>query len=225
MKKIILIIFIIFLSGCSIEKNKDTIENILEDTNTEDIDEKETYVDDNPIKLGLFLYDNNYYNKEVIEDTYFTSFISGADLGSFEVFLTDAKVINGNNFKNTWDRYYNSYTEDLSSYKIGFNIKFILSDGTNFNGNFLEPNIYRFGEYFYVYLYDDIHQDDGVIYSHLEKMEEDTLITSIKLYAVDGIDRVENIILTAFSYNDEDDFDADGNYRGNSRYTIRLKRK
>ena len=62
MKKIILIIFIIFLSGCSIEKNKDTIENILEDTNTEDIDEKETYVDDNPIKLGLFLYDNNYYN-------------------------------------------------------------------------------------------------------------------------------------------------------------------
>lgn len=225
MKKIMLIIFVIFLSGCSLKESDDINEIIEEDSTKKEIEEKEAYVDDNPIKLGLFLYDNNYYNKEVIEDTYFTSFVSGVDLGSFEVFLTGDKVINGNSFKDTWNRYYNSYDEGLSDYKIGFNIKFILSDGTNFNGNFLEPDIYRFGEYFYVYLYDDIHQNDGVIYSHLEKMEEDTLITSIKLYAVDGIDKVENIILTAFSYNGEDDFDADGNYRGNSRYTIRLKRK
>ena len=50
-------------------------------------------------------------------------------------------------------------------------------------------------------------------------------MTSIKLYAVDGIDDVKDIILTAFTYDDEDDFDDNGNYRGSSSYTIEIKRK
>ena len=49
-------------------------------------------------------------------------------------------------------------------------------------------------------------------------------MTSVKLYAVDVIDEVESITLTAFTY-DEDDFDKDNNYRGNSKYTINIKRK
>ena len=55
-------------------------------------------------------------------------------------------------------------------------------------------------------------------------MNSDTLITSVKLYATDGIERVENIILTVFTYDDENDFDQNGDYRGNSRYTIRIKK-
>ena len=51
------------------------------------------------------------------------------------------------------------------------------------------------------------------------------MITSIKLYAVDGIDKVEDIVLTAFTYDSEDDFDVSGNYRGNSKYSINIKRK
>ena len=42
--------------------------------------------------------------------------------------------------------------------------------------------------------------------------------------AVDEIDEVESITLTAFTY-DEDDFDKENNYRGNSKYTINIKRK
>ena len=223
MKKIVLIIFVLFLSACTKEKENITVN---EKINTEEESNvlEERYVDDNPIKLGLFLYDNNYNNEEVLVDAYYTEFISGVDIGSFEVFYTDEKTINGSSFKDTWNKYYNNYT-GIENYKIGYNIKFILSDGTNFNGNFLEPDIYRFGDYFYVYLYDDIHQDDGVIYSHLENTNEDTLITSIKIYAVDGIDNVENIILSVFTYDSDDDFDSDGNYIGNSRYAIRIKRK
>ena len=170
------------------------------------------------------MYDNNYNNKRALKDTYYTNFISGVDIGSFEVFLTAEEYIDGINFKDAWNKYYSEY-DDNGNYKVGFNIKFILSDGTNFNGNFLEPDIYKFSEYFYVYLYDDINQKDGVVYSHLEKMEDNTMLTSIKIYAVDGINEVENFILSVFTYDDEKDFDEEGNYIGNSITAIRIKRK
>lgn len=225
MKKILLLVIILLISGCSPTKEENKVvedNNIIETIpNEEKIEE---YHDDNPIKLGLFLYDNNYNNKKRLEDTYYTNFINGTDIGSFEVFLTDDEVINGTNFKNTWNKYYDTY-ENIDNYKIGFNIKFILSDGTNYSSNFLEPDIYKYGKYFYVYLYDDINVEDGAFYSHIESMNDDTLLTSIKLYAVDGIDEVENIILSAFTYDSEDDFDEEANYVGNSIYVIRIKRK
>lgn len=223
MKKII-ILSLLLLTGCSIMNNST---NKVEETPVKDRKEKEedtiTYVDDNPIKLGLFLYNNNYHNKEVIKDAYYTDFINGTDIGSFEVFLTSDEIIDGNRFKDTWNKYYNMY-DNIDNYKIGFNIKFMLNNGTSYEGNILEPDIYKFSKYFYIYLYDDIHQVDGAFYSHLESMEDNTLITSIKLYAVSGIDEVESIILSAFTYDSEDDFDND-NYRGNSLYVIRIKRK
>lgn len=223
MKRIIVLLIVMILTGCTNE-TKENITEPIGEVLTEENYTKEEYIDDNPIKLGLFLYNNKYSDKKVLKDTYYTDFISGADIGSFEVFLTDDEVINGTNFKNTWYKYFNMY-DAIDNYKVGFNIKFILSDGTDFNSNFLEPDIYKFSEYFYVYLYDDINQEDGAVYSHLEKMEDNTLLTSIKIYAVDGIDEVENFILSVFTYNDEKDFDEEGNYRGSSITAIRIKRK
>lgn len=219
MKKIIFIIILLLITGCSLEtESKEVIEK------NKVIDKEEyKYVDNNPIKLGLFLYDNNYHNKSVIKDTYYTDFIPNTDIGSFEVFLTSDEVVEGSLFKDTWNKYYNMY-ENIDNYKIGFNIKFMLYDGTSYESNILEPDIFKYNDYFYIYLYDDIHQKDGAFYSHLEKIDDNTLLTSIKLYAVSGIDKVESIILNAFTY-DEDDFDENNNYRGNSLYVIRIKRK
>lgn len=90
-------------------------------------------------------------------------------------------------------------------------------------GNFLEPDIYRYGKYIYVYLYDDVNAPDG-IYSHLESMEDNTILSSVKIFATYDIDDVDYITLTAFTY-DDDDFDKDNNYRGKSKYTIDIKRK
>lgn len=220
-KKILLIGIIFFICGCSLftkeEKKKIT-------TNNDNVKIEDKYVDDNPIKLGIFLVDNNYHNKSVIDDDYYTDFVSGKDIASFEVFYTGDEVIDGTNFKNTWNNYYDKYT-DIDNYKIGYNIKFILNDGTSFDNTFLKPDIFYFAKYFYVYFYDDIHQKDGTMYSHLEEVNDNTLMTSVKLYAVDGIDDVKDIILTAFTYDDEDDFDDNGNYRGSSSYTIEIKRK
>lgn len=221
-KKVGLLFLILLLSACSV-KEKEIYENKEVDNNiNEEI--KEEYVDDNPIKLSLFLYDNNYHNKKRIEDTYYTNFTSGVDIGSFEVFLTDESTIDGINFKDTWNKYYNNYV-DITNYKIGYNIKFVLNDGTSYNSNYLEPDNYRYGEYFYTYLYDDIHQVDGAFYSHLENMEDNTLITSIKIYAVEGIDKVDYFVLSAFTYDGKEDFDEEGNYRGNSIYRVNIKRK
>lgn len=224
MKKYILLIIILLLSACTF--NEENIDDLKENNVQEEIvnNDEEVYMDNNKVKLSLFLYDNNYSNKERIEDTYYTDFISGKDIGSFEVFLTDDKIINGTNFKNTWNKYYNNY-ENINNHKIGFNIKFILNDGTNYSANYLEPDTYKFSDYFYTYLYDDVNVVDGTSYGHIENMTDDTLLTSIKIYAVGGIDKVENFILSAFTYDSEDDFDSEGNYRGNSIYTIRIKRK
>ena len=139
MKIIVLLGSVFFISGCTCENT-----NVIE------------YKDENNVKLGLFLYDNNYRNKKRIEDTYYTDFISGTDIGSFEVFLTDNGVIDGVNFKDTWYKYYNEY-EDISDIKIGYNIKFILEDGTNYEANYFEPDTYKFSDYFYTYLYDDVN--------------------------------------------------------------------
>ena len=62
MKRIILFILVLFLSGCSI-KDKDNAQTLEQEDKVE-IKEEEKYVDDNPIKLGIFLSDNNYSNKD-----------------------------------------------------------------------------------------------------------------------------------------------------------------
>lgn len=222
MKKILIVLCFFLLVGCSNTKEDKPL--IIKDNKENIIETKEEYHDDNPIKLGLFLYDGKYASKKVIKNEYYADFTNGKDIGSFEVFLTSDEEVSGSSFKDTWNKYYNMY-EDISNYKIGYNIKFMLDNGENYSSNFLEPDIFKYSPYFYVYLYDDIHVEDGKIYSHLEEVNDNTLITSIKLYAVDNIDRVESIILSAFTYDSENDFDEDGNYRGNSLYVIRIKRK
>ena len=55
-------------------------------------------------------------------------------------------------------------------------------------------------------------------------MEDNTILSSVKIFATYDIDDVDYITLTAFTY-DDDDFDKDNNYRGKSKYTIDIKRK
>ena len=224
MKKILLML-VILLVGCTPKEEINKEENKLENNNEIKQEEiiKEEYVDNNPIKLGLYLYTGSYSNKEKLS-TYETTFVSGSDIGSFEVFFADEEVISGNSFKSLFNSYYDKYVS-IDNYKIGYNIEFTLNDGTVNKFNLLEPNTYLYGDYFYTYLYDDIHVNEGEFYSHLESIDDNTLITSIKIYAVDKIDDVKKIKLTVFTYDSDDDFDEDGNYRGISKYSIDIINK
>ena len=65
MKKILLMLVII-LVGCTPKEEVNKEENKLENNDEIKQEEiiKEEYVDNNPIKLGLYLYTGSYSNKE-----------------------------------------------------------------------------------------------------------------------------------------------------------------
>ena len=223
MKKIFqvsLLICLLFVSGCGKNNKQDKEKKI--DTSKEPVEEVEVieedqYVDDNPIIVGL--YDTN----DTLVTEYYTTKTNFKDLVFGVVYTNDEHLINGYT-KYIWNYYYNNYT-DIDNYKIGYNISFY-----NDNNELITKNItyvedeYIVNPYFYVYLYDDINQVDGAWYSHLTKddVKDNTIFTSIKLYLVQSEHISSPITLTAFTYDSDDDFDEDGNYRGNSKYTITI---
>ncbi len=211
MKKIVLLFIVLCLLGCSKEETPKSITVI-----DEPVIEEVKYVDDNPIVVGL--YENDY---NLVKD-YYTTKVGDKDLFFTTYYTNDAYLSSGRR-KYKWFDYYNKYSIDISKYKIGYNISFY--DGDNFISKNITSitNEYIFDPYFYIYLYDDIHQADGAWYSHITKEQDtsDTRYTSIKIYLVEPEKISSPITLTVFTY-DSDDFDEAGNYRGNSKYEIKI---
>lgn len=147
------------------------------------------------------------------------------DIDCFEVFSSVESYITGSSFSSMWQTAWDVY-EDADNAKIGFHIQFDLADGSAVSKTVLKPgDAKEFYDYLEIYLYDDIHQTPGVRYSHLEdgQMNDETIISSIKLTSGSKIDQVGDIILTAFIYNGEDCFDAEGNYIGLVSATVIIK--
>lgn len=221
MKKTIIFLFILSLiTACS---NKEEVNN--KTSNKEEKKEEEivtvpTYIDDNPIKLGL------YMNGKLIRD-YNTKFVNATDIASFDVYYTNTEDVGSTNTKNNFNKYYSNY-ENIDKYKIGYFISFD-ADNKHYEKTILDSdNEFTFYPFIYLYLYDDIHQTDGSWYSHVTKDEENenTIFSSIKLYLGGESEKMDGeIILTAFTYDSEDDFDENGYYRGNSSYTISINNK
>ena len=216
MKKIFILFLIIFLCGCENNNIKnEKINNNERKLEKENIEIEDNYVDNNPITVGIYL------DTILISEYEFTQ-QNLKDIGVFTTFFTNDEYLENSN-KYTWLKYYNNYSEDISKYKIGYNIYFE-DNGTIYNKNVLGPEaIFDFNPYIFIYLYDDINQLDGTWYSHVEENEvnENTIFSSIKLFQVSN-NFSSPIKLTAFTYDSDDDFDEQGNYRGKSKYTITL---
>ena len=138
------------------------------------------------------------------------------DIDCFEVFASAEGYVTGSSFSSMWQTAWAVF-EDTQQAKIGFHIQFDLSDGTGISRTILKPGDAKdFYDYLEIYLYDDIHQTPGVRYTHLEDrdMDDETIISSIKLTSGSKINQVGDIVLTAFIYNGDDCFDAEGNYIG-----------
>lgn len=213
MKKIIIILTVfIFICGC----NKDTSNDIEKNTIKEDTIPIQEYVDDNPIKIGI--YDGN----KLVKD-YETNFIPKTDLAVFNILYTNEEIIDYNSTKINWKKYYDTYN-NIEKYKTGFYISFE-ADGKLHEKTILDSNnTYVFDPYMFIYLYDDVNQPDNTWYSHVEPNEENenTIFSSIKIYLVDSDSITSPITLTVFTYDSDDDFDDEGKYRGNSSYTIHI---
>ncbi len=222
MKKYFVFLLCFLVFGCENAEKKDDLTTSTTATTTTTFQ----YVDNNPIKLGLYKYVNSNTDRILYTD-YSTVYDTETDIGSYEVFFTNESLISGNNFQNLWMDYYNKYS-NINNYKIGFNISFSTTDGKFFDKTILKPNdAMDFYEYLQIYLYDDVHQIPGQWYSHIEEKDitDETIFSSIKLTNSWNAHLIgDEITLTAFTY-DSDDFDSNGKYRGNSFYTIKIKRK
>lgn len=226
MKKILIITCLLLtLTSCSYKtqpiNKKDNKKNITSNVKEEI---KDTYIDNNPITLGIYMYTNSSTPRYKTNE-YKNNWELNVDICSLEIFYTNEDQIPGTNFKNLWNNYYQNYT-DINSYKIGYLIEFNTANEGKIKKYIKSPqdtdSIYK---YIQIYLYDDIHQDGGW-YSHITENEynNDSILTSIKLTGSTYIDEItSDISLTAFTY-DDDDFDENGEYRGISKQTVIIKR-
>ena len=183
------------------------------------------YVDNNPIVIGLYIKEGSY--KKLVKD-YYCGWDPEEVLGIFYAVYTNEEKISGSNFNLVWKDYLNKYS-DIDKYRIGYNLKFTMDDGEVIDQTILNPDhAYLMYPEIQCYLYDDINLVPGKRYYHVtsEEMSDKTICSSIKLV---GDKRTPNIVsnieLTAFTYDSNDDFDSNGKYRGNSKYTITIYRK
>ena len=220
MKKITLLLIIIFiLTGCQKQNNEFKNEsNISNKQETEQ--EIDSYQDKNPVKVAL------YKNSKKVT-SYSTTLSNFKDIAVFDVYYTDIDTVDNNTTKSNYQKYYNEY-QNIENNKNGFYISF-KADGKIIEHLVLNPKSkHAMTPYLYVYLYDDINQEPNTYYSHLEPedVNEKTIISSIKLFlAQEGSKITSPITLTAFTYDTEDDFTEDNKYRGNSSYTIEIDLK
>lgn len=207
----------ISLSTSSVSKN--LIDVVVENN-------KADYVDENEMEIGLYIDEGN--TKRLI-DKYYSDFTAENIIGLFYALPTREEVVNGRDFKQIFDEYYNKY-EDKEKYKIGYNIKFSMRDGRVIDETVLNPDdAYYLFPKVQCYLYDDINLIPGRPYYHITQdiMTDDRICSSIKLV---GDKESKNIIspieLTVFSFDGEDDFYPNTRkYRGNSSYKILIYEK
>lgn len=210
MKKFLILLSLFLICGCEAPKEK--VKAPVKTATPTPIIEVDDYEDDNPIKISL--YDKiGGVRKKITEAEY--PWVIGTDIVVLSAFATEEDEISGGNIKTVWTSYWDK-NQGYTNYHIGYHIKFSTSDGKEVDKNILKPeDAEDFFEYLQIYLYDDIHQSGGW-YSHVEHMEEGTILTSIKLAPFRGTEKINTPIeVSVFTYKDDNDF-KDGNYRGNS---------
>lgn len=197
------------------EKNKQRIGN----------EESSTYIDTNPIKIGLYIARNGA--KELVTEEYYTSFKAEGIMGIFYAVATGDEKISSSKYSTVWNEYWKKYN-DYEKYKIGYNISFKMKDGTNVDQIILNPDdAYLMYPEIQFYLYDDINLKPGQRYYHVTKetVTDKTIYSSIKLVGdTETVNIDGDIALEVFTYDGKEDFDPNtGKYRGNSRYSITIK--
>ena len=221
MKKLLVVILIlIIVTGC----HSKTTNRVTNNKKEKDVVEKDDYVDDNIMPIS-FYKDNG--SKLIKLDAYQQSFNNGEDIGIFQVFPSNDKEISYDSFPMDFNNKWREI-DKKGDYRIGFNLKYSLNSGRTISHNILYPKDTMRDDYYnYIipYLYDDYAHINDSWYSHIENDEynDDTYYTSIKLYANGMAHEIDSkIVLTVFTYNGQDDFNDNNEYRGNSSASINI---
>ena len=222
---IFLVIMLLMISGCNNkkeekeEKPKEEQQKVI-DNNEEIIPPKEEYIDYNNTPIAIYL--NRKKVTEIKSDM-----AIGKDIVKFQVFPSNDEYLSYNGaFGQFFHNKFSEYNKS-NNLKIGINLTYDVEDGRHFSHNVLHAsNTKDYEGYILLFLYDDYDlYINNKVYSHLEPETEkaNTLISSIKLYPGGAVHKITSKVkITVFTYDGEDDFDSNGEYRGNSKYSITL---
>lgn len=192
--------------------------------NTPVIEKKveEEIIDDNPIILSLYKNYKGEGRKKIT--TYESEWTYHNDISSFEVFFTNIESIPTGNFSNIFKEYYTTYS-NIEEYRIGYILNFSIDNIEKEYIIYSPKDTEEYFNYLETYLYDDYHREPGVWYSHTleSEMNDETLLTSIKLTSGKEIERItSDINLTCFTYDKNNtSFNIDNT---NSKYSITIKK-
>lgn len=219
MKKLLIISILFFLCSCS---NKSLETNEVSNSTVEEIVQE--YVDENPVTISLYV-DNAIGGLDIAGKEFHSIWQSKRDIVILSSIFSNEEQIAANYFQYMWLNAAEKY-ENYKNYKTGWYINFNLEDGTNYEKNIFHPDdvtdLYEFVE---IYLYDSVNQELGAWYSHLtaKDMNNETIMTTMKLTAGSKYEEIEGpIVVKVFTYDDMNDFDDNGFYRGNSLSTIKV---
>ena len=207
-----------------------------EEAQTETAAEPETQLqidNEKPVKLYVMDYSDN--SASLIK-TYEAQWDDQQDLGIFGAFNSDEPVIYFESEKyahlDLWDA-----VDTEKDYRIGYEISFDAA-GRHYVFTLLEPqdiedapelfsgdvDTEEVTGYLGVWMYDDVHQEDGAWYSHVapEEYNDETLLTGIKLRLTPAYEEVSGLKLKTFSYSSMLEFDADRHYNNVYSYEISI---
>ncbi|MBQ3307352.1 MAG: hypothetical protein IJG68_04065 [Bacilli bacterium] len=224
-KGLLLLLILLLFTGCVEKQTSKNEPTKKEEETKEEIEEipVDTYVDENNTPIGFYQQEGQSLKRL---DRIYTKLVVEEDIGVFDIFPSNEETVNLNNgfaydYYDTWM----NYKQDRPL-KMGFNIKFKRITGEIINYNILDPShTFDQWEYLMNYLYDGYANRDKGFFSHIENDEynENTLYTAFKMQSSYQSNEIASkILLTVFTYDSDDDFRDDAEYRGNSSATLTI---
>jgi hypothetical protein len=226
---ILTIIISIIYTTILINKNKNEKKNIDENIEIENTEieieetiEEPKYKDENQVPISLYIEQGDQLVKI---SEYSCDWSPENVLNLFYAIPSTEESISAYNFDSMWKEKIAAYPNG-DKCRIGYQVSFKYEDGETYTYNLKCPDdtYFTFPKVM-TYLYDDVNLVPGKPYYHITQdvMYDYTIASSIKLVGDVDSDKIEGpITLTAFCFDSEDDFDEEGNYRGNSKYTITI---
>ena len=229
---ILTIVISIIYTTTLINRNKNIDKNNNENIQIENTEieieetiEEPKYKDENQVPISLYIEQGN----ELVKISEYSCDWSPENvLNLFYAIPSTEESISAYNFDSMWKEKIAEYPNG-DKCRIGYQVSFKYEDGETYTYNLKCPDdtYFTFPKVM-TYLYDDVNLVPGKPYYHITQdiMYDYTIASSIKLVGDVDSDKIEGpITLTAFCFDSEDDFDEDGNYRGNSKYTITITRE
>ena len=229
---ILTIVISIIYTTILINKNKNEKKNIDENIEIENTEieieetiEEPKYKDENQVPISLYIEQGDQLVKI---SEYSCDWSPENVLNLFYAIPSTEESISSYNFDSMWKEKISQYPNG-DKCRIGYQVSFKYEDGNTYTYNLKCPDdtYFTFPKVM-TYLYDDVNLVPGKPYYHITQdvMYDYTIASSIKLVGDVDSDKIEGpITLTAFCFDSEDDFDEEGNYRGNSKYTITITRE